>query len=441
MILASYFLLLAGIMIGQVYRFSPLSGADLSLRLADLTVAVVVLGWLLVVLGRYLRQKTGPIKQLTKADRYLLAFQAILLLTSLLNLHHFDHRSTLIGLSYQVRLQGYLMLYWVGRSWGEANVDATRWQGYFLWATVIVAVIGFVQLATFSDFRFMADFGWDPHVGRLLSTFYDPNFVAVFIGLGFLLAVNHFLFYREERGWYLGLAAILLVALYFTYSRSGIFSTAIAAVILGARRNWRSAVVLLLLFVVMIFLPGRLSGRFTTLFTTTKIKTSATGQAELVSTDDTGNQRVLSWKRALTVIRSAPLIGVGYNNFAPATVGLGIRDEKAITVGAAQSSDASLLNIWATTGLFGLLAFLAFAWQVIRSGWLRGGEFVSDPTQRWKVGFAITAIALAVNSIFINSLLYPQLLIYWTVFAGLLISSSPHQKTALSPNDGQPATD
>jgi len=42
---------------------------------------------------------------------------------------------------------------------------------------------------SFKDLR-MNELGWDPHEGRLLSTWFDPNYVGIYFGVGATLALS-----------------------------------------------------------------------------------------------------------------------------------------------------------------------------------------------------------------------------------------------------------
>ena len=68
--------------------------------------------------------------------------------------------------------------------------------------------------------------GWDPHIGRLLSTWFDPNFIGGFLGFILSITIALGLYYWKEKRTKLALVLgiigfIGLIALYLTYSRSG----------------------------------------------------------------------------------------------------------------------------------------------------------------------------------------------------------------------------
>lgn len=419
--IAIYLLLLFSLVIGQVVRIPLQPDSSLALRIADVLVAGVSFGWLGIAGWRYFGQRVTPLSKFVTVDKFFLGFQAILLFTFLLNVNRFSATDLTIGFGYLLRLQLYLTLYWVARSWRQ-SIAPIKLVRYLIWAVVVVAILGIIQLLIFGDFRFMADFGWDPHLGRLVSTFYDPNYVAIFLGIGLLLTTSQLLFTKSHRYWYSAISLLFLITLYFTYSRSGILSTAIVMVILGLRKNWLTGLVIFAIFGAMMFLPGRLGNRFTDIVTGTHLTTGSSGLSLSSSETDTGSQRILSWKRGWAVIRFSPLYGVGYNNFGPASVRQGVRDASQVRTGAAQSTDSSLLTIWATTGVGGLLVFLWFAVDILKRGLSVTREQLAEGRDVWRLGVGLAILGLGIDSTFINSLFYPQFLIFWIFFAGILVS-------------------
>ena len=118
------------------------------------------------------------------------------------------------------------------RSQNPERVDNQVWYMVFV-SSVILSILGFVQLILFPDFSFMSQYGWDPHQGRLLSTWYDPNFLGGFLGLSGVVILSRVLVFLKENkfwnnkniillsSWIIGLV-IVFGALMLTYSRSAL---------------------------------------------------------------------------------------------------------------------------------------------------------------------------------------------------------------------------
>jgi O-antigen ligase len=117
-------------------------------------------------------------------------------------------------------------------------------------------------------------------------------------------------------------------------------------------------------------------------------------------------------------VKSAPVFGVGYNNYGAASVREGVRREKDLLGHSGQGSDSSLLNTWATTGVVGLAALLVFLWSVFAAG-LKMKRPDIEGVSLLYFGFTAAFIAILVDSFLINALYYAPLLIVWVVFAGL----------------------
>ncbi|MDO8472089.1 MAG: O-antigen ligase family protein [bacterium] len=275
-------------------------------------------------------------------------------------------------------------------------------QRAYLMACVIgtgIAILGFIQLQLLPSIslRLTELTGFDPHSGRLFSTFFDPNYAAIVLVLTLLMTLA--LIWQgagKARYYYLSAAAIQLVALLLTNSRSGLLALAVGLVIFVTAINWRYVLVVVLLATgVALFVPA--------------ISTRLTGALAL---DQTSRARFDSWQTATMVIDRQPILGVGYNNYQAATTILGRYQPRLGKIAlAANASDSSLLTIWATTGLFGL---------VLALGWLLAEASQAQPTTNrvqssTKAKFSRSQLAarrsviaaLLVNSWFLNSLLWP----------------------------------
>jgi len=413
-------LLYVSILAGQLVRIPISSTAGSAVALADLMVGLIILTWAVGKIWLAIKNQSWrilPWSQWLLTDKVMLLFQSLLVLTFAFSFWQFPVAELKIGATYLVRLLAYSSLYWVVRSWKIDLTFLQRAYRWLIWTGVIIAITGIVQLVIFPDFAFLVGLGWDPHIGRLTSTFLDPNYVGIFLGVALAMASAQLAF-GERKYWpiYTVICLLLFVTLYFAYSRSAWVSTALAVAFVGHRHNWKTAILILLLFVGVLFLPGRFSNRFSDAVTQTKITT--TNGVSLDSGDDTSRQRILSWQKGWAVVKSAPVFGVGYNNYGIASVREGVRREKDLTGHSGQGSDSSLLNTWATTGIFGLAALLVLLWAIIRPALrLKRSELLGDKLLYF--GFAAAFIGILIDSFLINSLYYSPLLIIWVVFAGL----------------------
>jgi len=231
-----------------------------------------------------------------------------------------------------------------------------------LWACLI---FGFVQYIFWPNFTYFSTFNWDPHLYRLLGTFFDPTFT----GLIFLLFL--FKIYFSSKN-YLYLIPIYL-GLALTYSRSSLLAFIIVFTFISViKKNYKIFLTALLIFIATIIILPRMPGEGTKLERTSSIKA-----------------KIANYKSGLKLFTTSPIIGVGYNNLPT------IRPDK--NSHANSGFDGSLLTIVVTTGLIGLLFFLKIFTTNLNS------------TSLYWQSLLLTVF---IHSLFANSLLYPWILFF-----------------------------
>jgi len=264
-------------------------------------------------------------------------------------------------------------------------------------SALVLAIVGFLQLAIFPDFAFMVKYGWDPHKGRLLSTWFDPNFLAGFFAIA-LAFISAKILYCSKRGkdfWLMmGLGGIIYIATILTYSRSGYIA-------------------LLVVFITLCFL--RFSPRFVAYGVVLALATllifprSYQRMMDASAVDATTQMRIDSWDDTQEIIKKQPLFGVGFN-----TLQWQWSEKKPDH--AQSGCDSSLLTLWATTGVLGMLAFLWILWTILHDK-LRILWAKTDNTDKiFAMGSFAAILAILVHSTFVNSLLYPHIaLVIWLI--------------------------
>ncbi len=264
---------------------------------------------------------------------------------------------------------------------------------------LVLAILGFFQLAIFPDFTFMVKHGWDPHQGRLLSTWFDPNFLAGFfaIALAFISAKILYCGKKNKDFWLMmGLGGIIYLATILTYSRSGYLALATV-------------------FVALCFL--RFSPKFfaygivLALATLLVFPRSYQRMMDASAIDATTQTRVESWNDTKEIIKSHSLFGVGFN-----TLQWQWSEKKPDH--AQSGCDSSLLTLWATTGILGMLAFLWILWTILHDKlqMLWSQNDVLDKI--FAVGSFAAITAILIHSTFVNSLLYPHIILPIWLIAG-----------------------
>ena len=107
-------------------------------------------------------------------------------------------------------------------------------------AGVVLSILGFVQLIIFPDFSSMVPEGWDPHIGRLLSTWFDPNLLGGLFAFLALLVIAQMLV-EKARLWHIASFSIFITALLLTFSRSSLVAFVFGffvIIILTIKRSW-----------------------------------------------------------------------------------------------------------------------------------------------------------------------------------------------------------
>lgn len=387
-----YWVLITSVITGQITRIGDFG------VLTDFLIPIYLGFWWLT------RDKKTPLPQSNNV--FLVAIWLFYLLGNLLiNLNFVPAVGGELGsILYWVRLAAYmsLLLPLVDyRAQNSEKVDDQLWYMVFI-SGVILSVLGFVQLILFPDFSFMAQYGWDPHQGRLLSTWYDPNFLGGFLGLAAVIILSRVLvFLRETKvwnnkniiplaSWIIGLG-IVVGALILTYSRSALLAFLIGVTIVTILISRRTFVLVLIILSLIVISNPRLQTRI----------------QGAIQVDVTASLRIQSWRETLDDIDRNPIWGIGYNTIKYQTI---VPSE----LNSASGRDSSLLTLWLTGGIIGLALFgiiiinsLFRAWQKVSSSGLE---------RVWGVAIIAGWASILVHSMFVNSIFFPHILIFIIFF-------------------------
>lgn len=290
---------------------------------------------------------------------------------------------------------------------------------WFLLSLGILISLGFIQLllipqlANISILGVPANIlqraGWDPHIGRLVSTWLDPNFFGALLitTLPFIITV------QSTRMKKVLWAVAMVIALAFTQSRSafvGILgSSTIGTLLLWLRvpkkipphKLVQNIILMSFLIVWMCFVVVLLGDRFIGIFDFDP--TVALRQESLQAV----------WIR---LVVPNPVIGVGYNAYQFAAQEEGLISSFAVHSRA--GADNSYLTLWATTGMIGVILFLApwvYMIQRFTVAWI-----IQKHTHALAALLGI--IALSIHAQFVNSFLYGHLLIALIVICSLALT-------------------
>ena len=353
--------------------------------------------------------------RLGKVGKTTVLFFFILLATYFLNYFRFDTGQMVSGIAYLGRLGMYGVTSLVAFDLLDRDKSGFFKKlllGSMIAAMVLICILGFLQLKYYPNFHEMAMYlqGWDPHIGRLLSTWFDPNFVGGF--LGFMLPITlgiALYFYRKREfklSFLLGVAAFIgLIALYFTYSRSAYLTLIAGMGFFTLFKSRRLLVAFVILLILGFSLSPRVQQRTIDAYESGKTLIGLETQKPM---DPTSRFRVDSWIIASELIRDYPVLGVGYGRYA---FEVNERGRGELGIHSSGGSDSSLLNIWAQGGVFSLIAYLAIffvaAVQAIKRIWGR-----DDFDSYLQLGFLSGFVGIFVHSFFVNSLLFALIMVY-----------------------------
>lgn len=342
---------------------------------------LILFGFLLRI-NRYLPIRIGrDVMHCVSTPAWFTIFSVIGLIGSLFV---FPLPIVLKGALYTIRWLGYYMV--IG---GIREKRAIRGKIGIIGLTL--AILGFLQLWLLPNIsqNLVREFAFDPHVGRLFATWFDPNFLGGFLVMAALLSLEGKPFdFAQGKGIKGILIGIIGLAIILTFSRSSYLALMIGVLVyLGFKSPKLITVLITLVMAITTFI--------------TPVRQRVIGAIHL---DITARQRISNYQTAWSVIKINPIIGVGYNLYNQASQSVGVRYKKVDMpyLPASGGSDSSMLTIWTTTGIGGLLVYLLLFWKIYKLGSVAEKSAIS---------------ALFIHSLFVNSLLLPPfMLVFWLLY-------------------------
>lgn len=407
--------------IGELYRL-PFRG-DAGMLISDVIIPLYLLIWV----ARYIFSSKTSVKTLLKKvskSKFILPiiiFTVIAGFSLLQALTLFPTNEVLVSSFYLFRLLTYIALYIVVADIITTEKKSQTIFRLLLMSAILLAIAGFIQLQIFPDLTQLEELGWDPHINRLVSTWLDPNFLGGLFAFIISVTLGVFLYTKNTRvKAILSLAIIILTtALFLTYSRSAYLALIAGIFIVSILKSRKLVVIGLIVLLLGVTFSERAQQRVGELVESVNSVFLETADTP----DPTAKLRLKSWRQTVELIKEKPLIGHGYNTLKFVNYKKGFYP--SIDHHAASGSDSSLLTIFATTGILGLAAFLWIIFAIIRQAII---SWRNKKLPQFSQGFALGVLggmsALLIHSIFINSLLFPQILITLWISIGLLESTS-----------------
>jgi len=305
---------------------------------------------------------------------------------------------------------------------------------------VLLAILGFIQLKIYPDFKEMAKIGWDPHIGRLLSTWFDPNFLGGLFSFLLVLLAGIFSVFLphiqkdiKNRAYailpytnyilFSVISGILLLALLFTFSRSALLTFVLPVFFLGI---FYFRKILLIAGLGILFVLPFSDRAMQRIGDGIQSAVSVTESHPLFLPDPTARLRVENFEEGIHLVSKNPenfIRGIGFNT---------IRLHRTENIHSSGGFDSSLLNVFVTTGIFGLIVFLWFHLSLIIKISRKLRKFVYQKiTQKnsenlckkgIQRGLIFSLVGIFAQSFFINFLFFPLFLIYFFGILGYAFS-------------------
>lgn len=234
-----------------------------------------------------------------------------------------------------------------------------------------LSILNLLQFTFLNNMTDLAKFGWDPHIGRLTGSFLDPNFLAFYLVLYFL--VNEF-FLKIKYIEYL-----VVFSIFLTLSRNGILVFLLLFLIINLR-NIKKIGILTLFIILFTLVNSTFMARF----------------ESFSDSNDSSYLRIVSWKEGIKIFGFSGFNGVGFNNYKNSGEFFHIFSREDTVKNSSTSNDSSLIFVLVTLGFFGLFLILCLLSSFIYDGKLIYLNF-------------LVILGLLLNSFFINSLFYPQI--------------------------------
>jgi len=394
---------------GELIRL-PFGGENGAL-ISDLAISILIGIWIL----KKIASREAVIQ--SRFTKPLLAFAIVAVFSLLFSLTFLSFSQVLASSLYLVRFIEYAMLALLTLDSVKNPKQAKRLLGIITVSACLLAIAGFIQLIIYPNLDKLESFGWDPHHNRLVSTWLDPNFMAGMLSfvIAILAGITIHIKGALKKISLLLIIGMLATALFLTYSRSGYIAIAIAIFVIGALKSRKLLIACVVIAITAVILLPRAQERIDQLSQSVNSIVFNTSQ----NPDPTAKLRIQSWNQTLDLIAKRPILGSGYNTLPFVKFEEGLVSNPQVH--SASGSDSSLLTILATTGILGLIPFILLYWRMLALAWKNWrSRNIPGIWRGLSLGILAGIIGLFAHSLFVNSLLYPEIMIFVWTCTGLL---------------------
>lgn len=390
-----------------------------------------------ILINRF--RKKEKILSFDKIDIKILIWLGIGLFSTIINAFIYDYSisSMIYGTLYSVRIAHLLVLTSIIFDIFKKNkIETKKALNFILISYLIVSVIGFIQMIFFPIANDFYDVFYaigiyyanpDPHIERLISTYFDPNFFSCCLLIPTIISL--YLYSKDKDKKYLAYYIVYLVAIILTVSRSGLLGLFIVLALfilfnikivkrkLHFEANTLKVILCTLIVSLVLYFTGnfkainRIEETLSSMFNKETINEvisnndnnstnnnqnsdNTDSQNSSDKIDDSALARFKSWEFALDIMKKNPVVGIGFNMIGVHKDRLKMNENTAMQYGV----DSSLLLIAMTTGLIGVCYF---AYIVIK--------YCKMLIKNWNNIYAKSIIIILVSSFIVcnfNNLLF-----------------------------------
>lgn len=351
----TYFLTILAIYIWPFGQLLTFSSPVLPFTIYYLDIIVFLISVFLVASKKRTEIFKDPI------TKPLVMFLGIATISLLINIQFQLIPSTLLSASYLLRLITYPSIFYAAKLVGFQKL-----KHHILISIGIFSVLSLLQYLLIPDMRFLKNLGFDDHYYRLIGPLFDPNYTgAIFAGVALYFIGNNAIIFS--------LPSILLLAP--TVSRASYVAFIFGLFFnLFSRKKIKILTLILLFGIIVNFVPKPF-GEGVNLLRTFSIYS-----------------RIDSWMDGLKLFMEKPLLGWGYNTLR------GVNNIR-------YQIDNSFIFLLSTTGILGLLAFLALL------------KTIFETLKNY--GVRLLIISVLVHSLFNNSLFYIWIMAMFWLLIGV----------------------
>ena len=148
-------------------------------------------------------------------------------------------------------------------------------------------------------------------------------------------------------------------------------------------------------------------------------------QERIGDLDQSALARIGSWQRGANFFLESPITGVGFNTLRYASSQSGYFGDPGELGGRAGAGvDSSIIFILATTGIIGFSLFLWTGFKILKDSFIAFRKKISELSSFCGLLIFSVMIGLVFESNFINSLFFPQIILWVFTLVGVFYANT-----------------